>query len=375
MDRPHLSWHVCTRGVRRVSCYTSGVIEHLVVVGGMPGAGKTWLSRRLTNALGYGLLSRDEIKEAMYDALAKPPDVEELDWSRSVGTAAFSVFLRIAGGLGPHLILDAHFQQRFGGADDVRALAPHATQLFVHAPLEVVRQRHESRLSERHVAHRSYPLPTLGDLEAAAAFFAPLDLDGPLLEIDTSLPVDVDGVAAWVASHDPGPERSRVMAGPEASEERSALPAPSAIRDVYVVVRRHNDVLLLLRSGTGYRDGEWGPPSGKVELGETYADAAVRELYEETGLLVAPDAIRFLHIVERIPSSGSPWLGVFVEVDLESAIGTPVNREPRKHSTLQLFPISELPVGTIDYVRHVLDAVERGEHHSEWRYPASEDAR
>jgi predicted kinase len=181
------------------------VIEHLVVVGGMPGVGKTWLSRQLATTLSYGLLSRDEIKEAMYDALAKPPEVEELDWSRSVGAAAFSVFLRIAGRLGPRLILDAHFQQRFGGAEDVLALAPGATQLFLHAPLEVVRQRHEARLNERHAAHRSYPLPTLADLEAAAPHFAPLDLGGPLLEIDTSLPVDVADVAAWVRSHGPHP--------------------------------------------------------------------------------------------------------------------------------------------------------------------------
>ena len=47
------------------------------------------------------------------------------------------------------------------------------------------------------------------------------------------------------------------------------VPAPSAIRDVYVIARRRDDILLLLRSGTGYKDDGWGPPSGKVEPGET----------------------------------------------------------------------------------------------------------
>ena len=42
---------------------------------------------------------------------------------------------------------------------------------------------------------------------------------------------------------------------------------PSAIRDVYVFVRRGDLLLLLLRDGTGYKDGEWGPPAGKVEVG------------------------------------------------------------------------------------------------------------
>jgi 8-oxo-dGTP diphosphatase len=49
-----------------------------------------------------------------------------------------------------------------------------------------------------------------------------------------------------------------------------AIP-PTAIRDVYVIVRKGSDVLLMLREGTGYKDGAWGLPSGKVEPGETYA--------------------------------------------------------------------------------------------------------
>lgn len=38
---------------------------------------------------------------------------------------------------------------------------------------------------------------------------------------------------------------------------------PSAIRDVYVLVRRGDLLLLLLREGTGYKDGEWGRPPAR----------------------------------------------------------------------------------------------------------------
>lgn len=164
----------------------------------MPGSGKTWLSQRLAKELGYALWSRDALKEAMYDALPKPVDVDDLSWSREIGAAAFAVFLRLAPALGPRLILDAHFQARFGGHDDVRALDPRATQIFLHASLDVILQRAHDRRPAQHPSHQVYPLPSMADIEGAASVFRPLDVDGPLLEIDTSSPVDVDEVAAWV---------------------------------------------------------------------------------------------------------------------------------------------------------------------------------
>jgi 8-oxo-dGTP diphosphatase len=45
-----------------------------------------------------------------------------------------------------------------------------------------------------------------------------------------------------------------------------------------------NDCLLLIRRGHGPAAGEWSVPGGRVEEGETLAEAVVRELLEETGL-------------------------------------------------------------------------------------------
>jgi ADP-ribose pyrophosphatase YjhB (NUDIX family) len=51
---------------------------------------------------------------------------------------------------------------------------------------------------------------------------------------------------------------------------------------VHVAVIRHDEVLLVQRE-----DFEvWGLPGGEIEPGETPAQAAVREVYEETGLNV-----------------------------------------------------------------------------------------
>ena len=48
-------------------------------------------------------------------------------------------------------------------------------------------------------------------------------------------------------------------------------------------VRKDGRVLLLLRP-----TGTWDPPAGRLATGENFEQGAIREVYEETGLLVAP---------------------------------------------------------------------------------------
>jgi 8-oxo-dGTP diphosphatase len=65
---------------------------------------------------------------------------------------------------------------------------------------------------------------------------------------------------------------------------QEARTAPHPRPGASVAVFRGDDILLVQRGKRPY-DGFWSLPGGEIQWGETAADAARRELKEETGLL------------------------------------------------------------------------------------------
>ncbi len=78
--------------------------------------------------------------------------------------------------------------------------------------------------------------------------------------------------------------------------------------------------ILLVRRGRGAAQGEWSVPGGRVEFGETLAEAVIRELAEETG--IAGVCGELVGWVERIDGEHHYVIFDFTVVPLEST--TPV---------------------------------------------------
>lgn len=109
---------------------------------------------------------------------------------------------------------------------------------------------------------------------------------------------------------------------------------------VFVIVRDEaGRVLLHRRKNTGYLDEHYDFPSGHVEDGESFSEAAMRELAEEVGLQTHETDLQIIHLYQNY--AGTPYINVVYNA-LEWE-GTPAILEPTKCDDLQFFPIDVLP--------------------------------
>lgn len=178
---------------------TSGCI---VVVSGAPGSGKTSLARPLAAELRLPLLSKDVVKETLFDELG----IGDRLWSRRMGRASMAVLYRIAA-TSPAAVIEAVFH-RDVAVDDLRALGKPVLEVHCQCDPALAIERFQHRADdERHPGHLDSRQPQNKLEELVQDTCRPLGLGGPLLEVDTTGAVDVGAVAEWVRSQpewDPG---------------------------------------------------------------------------------------------------------------------------------------------------------------------------
>jgi ADP-ribose pyrophosphatase YjhB (NUDIX family) len=131
---------------------------------------------------------------------------------------------------------------------------------------------------------------------------------------------------------------------------------------VHMFFIQNEQVLLLRRFNTGYQDGQYSVVAGHVDGGETVTQAAVREAGEEAGVMLSPDDLQIMHVMNR--KAEDERIDFFVMVD--HWIGEIVNNEPGKCDHLAWFPVNSLPDNMIPYVKHALEKIQNGVYYSEF---------
>ncbi len=111
-----------------------------------------------------------------------------------------------------------------------------------------------------------------------------------------------------------------------------------ALGTAVAIVR--GDCVLLGRRIAAHGNGLLQLPGGKPDAGETPASTAVRETFEETGLVVS-DPVELARQVDDFPEIGKRYETVFFGVAWSG--GEPTNREPLKCEGWAWYPLAALP--------------------------------
>ena len=139
-------------------------------------------------------------------------------------------------------------------------------------------------------------------------------------------------------------------------------PAPTHPVDVLLILTAGDRVLLALRDGTGYADGQWNVPSGKLEIGEDAISAVLRESTEEIGIRLDADDVRLVTTVHHRNPAGHARIGLVFTVEHDpDRHGEPINAEPHKCARIAWFSVTGLPASTYPYTAACIAAYRAGE--------------
>ena len=123
------------------------------------------------------------------------------------------------------------------------------------------------------------------------------------------------------------------------------------IVDVHLLLVSNGDLLLGRRANTGYGDGAFEPPSGRLAERETLVEAAVRVAADQMGVALDPARVSLAHVLHDV--SGAGRMAFFLAADgwADGACPVPPAEGARSYSDFGWYPLTDLPANMIDRAR------------------------
>ncbi len=162
-----------------------GLLQHLIIITGLPATGKSTLAPRVASRYGSTLLTKDQIKEELFDTLG----TGDASWSRRLSDASFATMFALAGdalGSGGSVVLEGNMRAGEHEAAMHTLLAGASSIRCVQVLCTVAEDLRRERIERR--ARR--PIRHAGHLDAAARFASAtavfLEIPSIRLEFDGS---------------------------------------------------------------------------------------------------------------------------------------------------------------------------------------------
>ncbi|HHX66076.1 MAG TPA: ATP-binding protein [Chloroflexi bacterium] len=165
-------------------------IPHVIIVAGPPGTGKTVLIDRLAARIPWPVMTKDAIKESLFDSLG----CGDAEWSMRLSRAGLMLlrlWLETEVAVGRSCIIEANFDgaQATGEFREIMSRYPfHPVQIQCWAEPEVLVKRLWRRAArrERHPGHIDWEWAPLLTPETVTWRTEPIDIGGVLIELDTT---------------------------------------------------------------------------------------------------------------------------------------------------------------------------------------------
>lgn len=146
---------------------------------------------------------------------------------------------------------------------------------------------------------------------------------------------------------------TRTLTQPRAVETAGPTRHFQLIVDVHLLLVSNGDLLLGRRANTGYGDGAYEPPSGRLAERETLVEAAVRVAAAQVGMALDPARVSLAHVLHDV--SGAGRMAFFLTIDGWTGQGAPGEPPPapgpRCYSDFGWYPLTDLPANMIDRAR------------------------
>lgn len=162
----------------------------LIVISGAPGTGKTVLAQRVSEKFQIPAISKDLIKESLFDSLGW----SDREQSMKLGIASIELMFLIAGQIlkaGYNLIMENNFHRDYDPRRFAKLLDKYpAKVIHIHCkaePEEIIRRyRNRIETGERHPGHVDDTRIEGVTEGLAEGIWEPVDIGGELLTLDTT---------------------------------------------------------------------------------------------------------------------------------------------------------------------------------------------